>query len=295
MGGQWYVLAAAVLWGTTGTAQALAPDSAQPASVGAARLAVAGLALLALAAGRGSFKGQSRSPARPVLLAGACMAAYQLLFFAGVARAGVAVGTVVAIGSAPILAGLLAWLMDHARPDRRWIAATLLAIVGCTLLVTAGERLEGDRVGIVLALGAGGSYALYALASKRLLTGRSPDAVTAAVFAVGGVLLLPVLVTSDLDWLREPRGLAAALHLGLVATAAAYILFVRGLMTVPTATAVTLSLAEPLTAATLGLVVVGERLSGPALGGMGLLLAGLLLLALNPDRRVSGWRFRRSR
>ncbi|HFQ93738.1 MAG TPA: hypothetical protein ENK32_06995, partial [Anaerolineae bacterium] len=47
--GQWFVLAAAVLWGTTGTAQAFAPAGAHPLSVGAMRLLVGGVALFTLA------------------------------------------------------------------------------------------------------------------------------------------------------------------------------------------------------------------------------------------------------
>ena len=46
-GGRLLVLAAAVLWGTTGTALAFAPPGAVPVAVGAVRIAVGGLALLA--------------------------------------------------------------------------------------------------------------------------------------------------------------------------------------------------------------------------------------------------------
>jgi len=62
--------------------------------------------------------------------------------------------------------------------------------------------------------------------------------------------------------------------------ALSYWLFARGLLTVPVATAVTLSLAEPMTAALLGVVVVGEKLPGPAWGGLLLIICGLLILTL---------------
>ncbi|PAD19660.1 EamA family transporter, partial [Terribacillus saccharophilus] len=41
-----FVLFAAILWGTTGTAQAFAPAAAHPIAIGAARLAVGGVFLL---------------------------------------------------------------------------------------------------------------------------------------------------------------------------------------------------------------------------------------------------------
>src|SRR3954447_7310517 len=97
------VLLAAVLFGTTGTAQALGP-SASPLTVGAVRIAV-GAALLLLVqrlAARGSA---GRWPLGPQLLGAIGVAGYQLCFFAAVKDTGVAVGTVVALGSAPPPAG----------------------------------------------------------------------------------------------------------------------------------------------------------------------------------------------
>jgi DME family drug/metabolite transporter len=123
------------------------------------------------------------------------------------------------------------------------------------------------------------------VASKGLLDDRPPDAVMAVVFCLGAVLLAPVLLVVDLSWLAQPRGLAVALHLGLVATAAAYFLFGRGLVAIPVAAAVTLSLAEPLTAGTLGVVLLGEQLTTPAVLGIGLILGGLVLLSLGGRRR----------
>jgi DME family drug/metabolite transporter len=214
------------------------------------------------------------------------IAGYQIFFFAGVARTGVAVGTVVAIGSAPVLAGLMGLLLLGERPTRRWLLATLLAVVGCTLLIVTGGDLQIDLPGIILAIGAGATYALYTIASKDLLRVQPPDAVTAVAFFGGALLLAPLLFFVDLTWLAQPRGVGVALHLGLVTIALAYMLYIRGLMTLPTATAVTLALAEPLTAATLGVFVLGERLTLPALLGMALIFAGLIVLT------SGAWRLR---
>ena len=142
-----------------------------------------------------------------------------------------------------------------------------------------------DAIGVLLALGAGASYALYTIASRQLLRVQPPDAVTAVAFFGGALLLGPLLFFVDLSWLAQPSGLLVALHLGIVTTALAYILYIRALLTVTSATAVTLALMEPLTAATLGVVVLGERLTVPAIIGIALLLAGLLVLTIrnNPQ------------
>jgi DME family drug/metabolite transporter len=285
VGGQWLVLAAAVLWGTTGTAQTFAPAGATPASVGAVRLVGGSLCLIALAAYRGQLGKLLHMPRRPLLVAAIGIAIYQISFFAGVARTGVAVGTIVGIGTAPIWSGALDWLVVGDRPERRWLAATALAILGSTFLIAGGSSISVDPLGVLLSMGAGLAYAIYTLASKQLLYDYAPDGVMAAVFGLGAVFLAPVLFIADASWLVETRGLLVALHLSLLTVGLSYALWARGLIRVSASTAVTLSLAEPLTAATLGVLVVGERLPLVALLGIALLIAGLALLSLGRPAR----------
>ena len=135
-----------------------------------------------------------------------------------------------------------------------------------------------------MALAVGALYAGYTLAIKRLLPGNSPDAVIAVVFTIGGVLLTPFLFSSNLSWVVEPGGIFVVLHLGLVTTALAYVLFARALRTVPAVHAVTLSLAEPLTAAALGILVLREHLTFAAAIGMLLVLTGLVVLGTARSR-----------
>ena len=283
------ILLAAVLWGTTGTSQALAPSGAHPLTIGALRLAVGGGALLLLALARGQItRSCFRNPGIS-LLAALLVAAYQLAFFKAVATTGVAVGTMVAIGSGPLFAGLFSLLFHAERPDRRWLIATTLAVAGLLVLFipAPGSVTEVKTTGVLLALTAGASYAGYAMAIKLLLPGNSSDAVIAIVFTLGGVLLVPFLFSSDLGWAITPGGLVVMLHLGLVATALAYLLFARGLRSVPSVHAVTLSLAEPLTAATLGILVLRESLTLTAAVGMGLVLAGLVVLGTTRSRSTT--------
>jgi drug/metabolite transporter, DME family len=274
------VVAAAVLWGTTGTAQALGPDGVAPAAVGAARLIVGATILGFMAAVLGWLKdGVRRLMAGPTLLAAVGMAAYQPCFFGGVDRTGVAVGTVVGIGSAPVFAGLLGIAVRGERPGRRWLLATSLAVTGTVLLVGIGDRAEIDPIGVLLAVGAGASYAVYVLGTKLLLdAGHPSNAVVAVTFVLAAVLLLPVAATAGLGELGSGGGVAMAAHLGVLTVAVAYLLFGRGLAGVGVGTAGTLTLAEPATAATLGLLVLGERPGAGAFVGLLLIGAGLLVL-----------------
>jgi DME family drug/metabolite transporter len=275
------VLAAAVMWGTTGTARALAPADAAPLAVGAVRIAIGGAVLVAIALARGTLLG-TRWPVLPALVTAVAVAIYQLSFFEGVARAGVAVGTILAIGSAPAFAGALGWLALGERPSTRWVVSTAIAVAGLVLLVLPTGPDRAEPLAIVLPLISGAGYALYATASKRLLREGDNVAVAAIAFGGGALLLLPVFFLVDLRWLADPRGAAVALELGLVATALAYILFTRALVRLPVSHGATLSLAEPLTASLLGVIVLGETLAPVQLVGGILVAAGLIALATAP-------------
>lgn len=284
--GPWFVLGAALLWGTTGTAQAFAPVGFDPKVIGTLRLLIGGLALLLLAISRnelGSFKDWNR---KQVFWAAAFTACYQISFFAAVAKTGVAIGTVVGIGSAPIAGGLLGRIFRGEQLNRRWLLATLLSISGCILLsVTSGGAVKIDLFGIFLAIIAGASYAAYTLLIKGMLHQHSPNAVMAVLVCAGAIMLSPSLIYCDLQWLLQPRSIAVVLHLGLATMALSYWLFARGLQTVQVATATTLSLAEPMTAATLGIVVLGEQLNLQAFSGILLIFLGLAALVAPTRKR----------
>jgi DME family drug/metabolite transporter len=213
-------------------------------------------------------------------IAGVSMAAYQPLFFAGVAKTGVAIGTIITIGSSPVLAGLLAYLIRGERPGWVWMLATLLAGLGSTLLISNNGDLNLNTEGVFLSLMAGFAYATSAVSSKGLLEKHPPEAVMAVVFCLGALLLSPLILINNMEWLFDPRGVIVSLHLGVLATAAAYTFYARGLMRIPVANAVSLSLAEPLTASLLGILLLGERYTLLTLVGSILILAGLVLLTL---------------
>lgn len=283
------VLAAAVLFGTTGTAQALGPAGTTPLGVGAVRLVIGGAGLVAVLPRVG---GDRRKSLRLLgtgwgLLAGVMTACYQVFFFAGVARAGVAVGTLVTIGSGPVFSGLLSWLLLRERPGRAFVLATALAVLGLGLLTLDGaDGSAVDTAGVALALSSGVAYALYTVAAKRLLTDghHSADVMTAA-FGLGAVVLLPVLLTQPLAWLGTPDGVAMALWLGLATTTLAYVLFGRGLVHLTVGPVTTLVLAEPVVATLLGVVVLGEQLGPGGWVGCALVVLGLLVQGTDSGRR----------
>ncbi|HMG62228.1 MAG TPA: EamA family transporter [Streptosporangiaceae bacterium] len=293
LGGVGAVLLGAAAWGSTGTAAHFAPAGAGSASIGAARIVLGGAVLLGLA-----LRSRHRDGLRALLAAGTAarawlalaavaVAGYQLCFFAAVRLTGVAIGTVVAIGSAPVFTGLISRLTGGPALTPRWMTATAAAIGGCAVLVTGGKAAGVQLGGVGLALLAGACYAIYAVTAGRLIAGGNSQAVVMGVlFGAAAVVLTPVLAATSPGWLLSGRGLAVTAYLGLVTTAAAYLLYGYGLRTVAVPTAVTLGLAEPVVAALLGVIVLGERLGAPALAG--LVLVGLAIVILtSAGRRIN--------
>lgn len=286
---------AAIAWGTTGaTMTLLSRDAAaSPLVVGWARLAVAasclGTALLVVQPfTRGGLPGASaaRLTGRPpgtALVAGAAMAGYQLCYFSAVTLTGVAPAALLAICSAPIMIAVLAAALLGERITARVLVPLAMAVAGTALLVLGphglGEISGRFALGALLALGAGLSYAAFAVAAKGLVGRMSPLAVATWTFALAALLLAPALLVQPAWRQMLAAGWPLLLYLGVGPTAVAYVLFTVGLARVPATVAGIVTLLEPLTATILGVACFGEALGATGWVGAGVLIAAVALLA----------------
>jgi len=278
------VLAAAALWGTTGTAQSLADGSLSAYWFGALRLATASLFFAFCAAASrmlvpaDSVGQQAKPAARDALGAGLCMAVYNLAFFAGIGSTGVALGTAIALGSAPIWAGLLQALLQRQRPSAaRWLGAWV-AVSGGVLMTLGGDRRSAgfDGVGIVLCLLSGLSYAVYTLLNKRMAAVAPASTITLQAFVVAAAVSLPAAwLASGAPAITAPD-LAAVAYTGVVTAGLPYLLFSLALRHITPATGVTLALVEPVVAFALAVLVLGERPSPMAYLGLLLVVCGVV-------------------
>ncbi|MFD1204630.1 MULTISPECIES: EamA family transporter [Sporosarcina] len=275
-----FVLLGAMLWGTTGTAQTFMPQTVHPLAVGASRLAVGGFTLLIimLILRKIDFRNW---PWKATILSALAMAIFQYCFFTSIRLTGIAIGTVVAIGSAPMFSGFIEWLMLKRRPTKIWLIATSLAIIGCVLLFSNKEGMIVNPAGVTLSLCAGLLFAFYTLFNKEVL--KKADAIpsVAVIFSVSAIMLLPFLFLFETEGLLTVPGISTMIYLGIAATSVAYILFSSGLRHIPSSSAVTLSLAEPLTASILSVIIVGERLDLVSWTGVLLLLGGIVVLTFS--------------
>ncbi len=287
------VVLAAVLFGTSGTARELGPDSASSLSVGAARITIGSIVLWwVVFANRRRAPLPSSASVRPLrgllALGGLGVALYTPLFFVAVDRAGVAIGTVVAIASGPFFAAGLDWIFRRVRPTAAWLRGTVVTVVGAAVLIVSVDSVDSangqvgtgvDLLGVAAALAAGFGYATYSVSSKATMERGLASTIALAIpFTIGVVVVLVLSVGESASWLSTWAGLAMALYLGVVATGLAYVLFGYGLGQLTSATAVTLVLAEPLTAALLAVVVLDETIPVSGWLGVAAVMGGLALV-----------------
>ncbi|MFS0817994.1 EamA family transporter [Lysinibacillus sp. 1P01SD] len=280
-----FVLLAAILWGMTGTAQSFLDQGISPIAVATIRSVIGGGLLLAIAILLRKIDLRNWSW-KWTILAAASIALFQGLFFSSIRLTGVAIGTVATIGSAPVFSGILEWIVWKTRPTLIWGLATLMAIIGCLLLFMS----NGDEIvhagGFALALCAGLSFAFYTNISKKLMAQADALPAVAMTFSVCTLFLLPFSLESGFAWLVNIHNLWTMLFMGIMCTSVAYLLFLNGLQKISSSTAVTLSLAEPLTAAILGVFLIGEHLTIVSWLGVAMLLGGIVVLTLGGRKKL---------
>ena len=283
-------LIAATLWGTTGTAASFAPDV--PAiAIGAAAMGIGGLlqALIALSGLRANF-GLLVQNRQLLILGAVAVAIYPLAFYASMRLAGVTIGTVISIGSAPAISALIEYRIEGNRLTRRWAIGAVIGILGMAVLAMAEagheEIAPNVPLGIALGLLAGATYALYSWSARQLMQRGVPSrAAMGATFGLGGLLLMPVLLVTGAPFLDSLTNLAVGTYMALVPMFLGYIAFGMALSRIPSSQATTISLFEPVVAAMLAVLIVGERL--PPLGwlGVSMIIACLFWTQLPVPRR----------
>lgn len=287
------VVAAAVCWGTGGLAGSVLGEVSglSPIAVGTYRLAVAAVVLLLLAvAGRDARRllgtlrrlSRARSDGLRVLGVGTGLAVFQVCYFLAVRAIGVSVATLLTLGLAPVLVTLGGAVLLGERVGVRLRVALPVALLGLVLLVGTADGSAGTGAtgaGVAFACVSATGYAAVTLLG-RSLAGRVPSAhVTTLGFVVGSLVALPVGLAVGMAAGPTVGTVALVVYLGVVPTALAYALFFAGLRGTASGTASVLTLAEPLTATVLAVLLLGERLGVVQAGGAVLLCLAVVVLS----------------
>ncbi|GIF49026.1 membrane protein [Asanoa ferruginea] len=287
--GIFYILIAAAAWGTGGAAAAVLFEHSGMGAIAVSFWRFAG-GVVVLAIGHRVLRLRTVWRSRQVLITGVGLAVYQTAYFAAVGYAGLAVATVVTLGSGPILIAVGARITLGEELGRGGVVAVGLALLGLVLLVAGGGAAAGaaPALGLACALLSAGGYAVVTLLTRR--TGRaggSAASMLTASFAVGMVCLFPLAMLEGLLPSSGNRGEALGLLAYLAAgpTALAYALFFAGLAVVQATTASIVALIEPLTAAVIAVFWLDERLTAATAVGSALLVGAVLALTGYERRR----------
>lgn len=286
------VIIAAVLWGTTGVSASFAPE-VSPIAIGSMAMGVGGLLQTVIAIKSiHIYRFNLYKNWQYVLCGGLSVAIYPLAFYASMRMAGVTIGTVISIGSAPLLSAIIEAIMEKARFSIKWIIGASLGILGIALLSLAGQghhtvntEHTNITIGIGLALLAGLTYALYSWIARYLMMQHiQSKAAMGSIFGLGGLLLMPVLFLTGSAFLNSWNNAAVGVYMALIPMFLGYICFGFGLARIATSTAIIITLFEPIVAALLAVTIINENLSG--LGWLGVILIFLCLVCvITPTRK----------
>lgn len=284
VGGVGSVAIAALTWGTVGivAVRVEAHSGIGPESIAFLRVAIAAAILVPVAAARNNTRfhiGALQRSGWLIATAGVALACNQLFYFLSIERIGVGAAALVTLGLSPIAASAIESAASRRLPDGRAVAAMGIAITGLGLLAQTSP-LGVDSIGIAYGVASAICFALVAVSRHALRSpALSPTATTAATMLIASAILLPIGGPTIATAVVDAWTVAALAYIGIGATAAAYLLYFRGLESTPASAALVIVLLEPVTASTLGVVIEGEPLSIGRLVGGALLLVGILLVS----------------
>ena len=295
------VIAASVLWGTTGTASAFIPD-VSPLAVGAFSMGVGGV-LLVLNAKNNLLSDRQKLLSQPSLLfiGSLCVAIYPLAFYSSMRLAGVAIGTVISIASAPFFTIIMERLISNKRVTSRWVVSFIFGVVG-VILLTLGKtqyldinaQANNRILGVFLGLVAGLTYATYSWSARQMIeNGVNSKSAMASMFGLSAILLLPSLLLTGGNLFLDAKHISVALYLAIAPMFFGYLLFGQALREIEASKATLITLLEPIVATILAIIIIGETFSPIGWLGMSLMIICLLLQVIKTPK-LTGYRGRRA-
>ncbi len=278
---------ASTIWGTIGPVIKLFPEGSS-FQFALLRYAIGATFLWVIIAFAKNHTRYLKADVIPILVAGIGAGAFMGFYILSFQRTGVAVASVVSIGMSPIFVGLLSWLINREIPRRPWVLGTLFGVVGVASLNWPSSQNELDISGLLFALLAALSFASQAMGLNALAKRHSALQTVAPTFTVAAIMYIPIAYKLDFQFLTDLVLVLGVIYGGLATITVAAALFAFGINKIGPANAVTVGLMEPITAATLGVALLGEQLSRVDLLGIMLVLIGLVIVGQTANSRPVG-------
>ncbi len=195
-----------------------------------------------------------------------------------------ATNTALLFGASPIVIGLLAALLlgeKFGLPKRLGAA---LGFVGAALIITQGQledvRLGGAMLGNFLAAVAALYWSVYTVLTRRITQLVPPAVYTFYILTLGALLptAATIIVNGRLPFSgASAPALAAMAAVGIGTGALAFNFWNWGLERIEASRVGFFSFLEPVFAAAVAIIFLGESLTAPTVSGGALVLCGILL------------------
>jgi drug/metabolite transporter (DMT)-like permease len=176
----------------------------------------------------------------------------------------------------PVLVTLGTWAIGRGTPARQTLLALGCALVGSAIVVGTGAGLQIETLGVVLALASATTFTGYLIGADVVL--RRTNALTSAMWVSAGASIGLFLYANAIGHWRLPAGSREWLLLvGMgLASAGAFVCLMEGIQRIGAVRTAIVSALEPLAAATLAWVFLGEDVTwGIAVGGTLILVAAV--------------------
>jgi drug/metabolite transporter (DMT)-like permease len=250
-------------------------DGVPPAVVAWARVVLGAAVLLALAWRAGTLptlRGRGRWLALFALFE---IAIPFPLIAAGEQHVDSSVAAII-IAAAPLIVALLALRFDASeRVSGRRLAGLLIGLGGVVALVGIDIAGRSDELlGAAAILVAAAGYAAGPMVLNRKLADADPRATMGASLAIAAAMLTPPALADAPTAVPSTEALAAVLVLGLVCTAAAFVIYSGLIAEIGPGRALVITYVAPVVAVALGVGVLGERPGAGAVAGLLLIIAG---------------------
>lgn len=188
---------------------------------------------------------------------------------------------VILLYTGPVFVALMSWLLFNEPMTRRKVAALVLTLTGCALVIRL-IPLGDQRIsffGFLVGLGSGFGYALYSIFGKHALKKYHPLTVITYTFIFASILLIPISGFSiEGSKLQSAYVWANIIGLGFFPTALAYLLYTSGLSMIESSRASIMATIEPVVAMMLGVLVFNDILTAYQLLGIVLILVAVVLI-----------------
>jgi len=213
----------------------------------------------------------------------------QYSYFRSIAIAGVGLSTVLQY-VAPTMIIMYLFLRYHQVPKSNEILSIILAFVGTVLIVLHGDLSLGNLNGDILFWGliSATGICVYTLQPVELLKKYGTAPIVGMGMLMGGVVAKFIWwdVSPGIEW--DFMSLGALLSIIVLGTVVSFNAFMEGVKRIGAVKGVVLSSLEPISAAVLGWLLLGNSITGWDLVGFVLILSTVFILSFgkkeNPKR-----------